>query len=454
MPIKRLAEDTGRPPLTRGSACSRCYKRKVRCSGQPDPASGFHSCDSCRRTARYKGHDIYQARCSFNREGLCSEEGGPTLSGEVYSNAGPSKRVSFEHCFRSGGADDSSTSAPGRKTSSRHCTMPAMSSRRSIPSGSSTSAADYSPPPSKIPSSVGSIPTRTGSSFGRQALEHFPSPSETFKLPPPIPSQPSPVPLSAPSLYPHNTAYASPPSYDSPHPPPGSSSHSSASQHSLLARRAHLQPLHIALPPPPSIVSSSSVPSSAIAGPSHLAASISAPLQAPNDWGRQHPSFYLSSQDYPQQHYPPSDFNGVPPSPVDGARPLTSLALDLAPLSALTPSTLAKLDLSPFPTYDYATAPVPSLGFGSSNEFPRDPRSTPSFPSSSHPALQPSGPRAPDYDGFAAPAAAAGSELAGLDPSHPAPFSNSFHLPSPGLTFSSSTPPWLSTYGQGQYFRN
>ncbi|GAA5916320.1 hypothetical protein JCM5296_007028 [Sporobolomyces johnsonii] len=441
MPIKRLAEDAGRPPLSRGSACSRCYKRKVRCSGQPDPGSGFHSCDSCRRTARYKGHDVYQARCSFNREGLCSEEGGPTLSGEVYSNAGP---------------------AASRKTSSRASMLSSTNSRRSFPPGSSTSTTDYSLRPSQTPSSVSSNPPRNDSAFC-QSSEHLHAPSKTFKLPPlipsqpsPVPSQPPPLPFSAPSFYPHNNSYAPPSANDSPHPPPDPPSHTSASQQSLLGRRAHLQPLHIALPPRPNIVSSSSILSSAAAGPSLPAASISAPLQAPNDWGRQHPSYYLPSQEY-SQHYPSSDFNGVPPLPADGPLPPTSLALDLASFSSLTPSTFTKVDMSPFPTYDYAAAPVPSLGFGPSSDFPHDLRSAASFPQSSHPPLHHPFTRAPStlphhgggyYGGF--PAAAAGSELAGPDASHPALLSNSFHLASPGLTFTSSTPPWLANHGQGQ----
>ncbi|GAA5866134.1 hypothetical protein JCM1840_005085 [Sporobolomyces johnsonii] len=89
MPIKRSAEEGACPPLARGSACSRCFKRKVRCSGQPDPASGTWGCSSCLRTARFKRHDLSQVKCAFHGEGLCSEEGGPTLSGEILSSTGP-----------------------------------------------------------------------------------------------------------------------------------------------------------------------------------------------------------------------------------------------------------------------------------------------------------------------------------------------------------------------------
>lgn len=114
------------------SACHRCFTRKVRCSGQPETG---HACSSCLRTgecpilsrtscslndgrvscrraflrltnpcsfrrlrslsaARHRGHDPSQVRCSFEREGLCSEEGGPTLSGEILPGStptGPSK---------------------------------------------------------------------------------------------------------------------------------------------------------------------------------------------------------------------------------------------------------------------------------------------------------------------------------------------------------------------------
>ncbi|GAA6010219.1 hypothetical protein JCM11491_005397 [Sporobolomyces phaffii] len=92
MPSKRSADDTGKPPLSRGSACHRCFARKVRCSGQPDPATGIHACSSCLRTARFKNHDIALVKCAFNGEGKCSEEpGGLQLNGEPIASAvGPS----------------------------------------------------------------------------------------------------------------------------------------------------------------------------------------------------------------------------------------------------------------------------------------------------------------------------------------------------------------------------
>ncbi|GAA5913274.1 uncharacterized protein JCM6883_005304 [Sporobolomyces salmoneus] len=90
MPVKRSADEVARPPLSRGSACHRCFTRKVRCSGTPTE-DGIHACSSCLRTARFKNHDLSQVRCSFNNEGLCSEEGGAQLNGEpIPSASGPS----------------------------------------------------------------------------------------------------------------------------------------------------------------------------------------------------------------------------------------------------------------------------------------------------------------------------------------------------------------------------
>lgn len=40
-------------------------------------------------SARFKGHELAHCRCAFGSEGLCSEEGGPNLLGEIYPNAGP-----------------------------------------------------------------------------------------------------------------------------------------------------------------------------------------------------------------------------------------------------------------------------------------------------------------------------------------------------------------------------
>ncbi|GAA6005555.1 hypothetical protein JCM11491_003683 [Sporobolomyces phaffii] len=85
----------------------------------------------------------------------------------------------------------------------------------------------------------------------------------------------------------------------------------------------------------------------------------SAPLMPPPSWpnnsagggpGRGGASFPQSHiPEYLHQHPLPQYF-------FDGPLPNTSFALDLAPFSAFTPSTLAKMNLTPTSTYDFSSA--------------------------------------------------------------------------------------------------
>ncbi|GAA5887213.1 hypothetical protein JCM6882_002451 [Rhodosporidiobolus microsporus] len=473
MPIKRSPEEGGRPPLARGSACHRCFSRKVRCSGQPDPSTGMHACTSCLRTARFKGHELSVARCAFNGEGLCSEEGGLTMTGEVYANAGPGP-------------------TPRRKMGSRTATGSSTGSARSQASHASQASSavtDFSFDSPALGSTISPVSSNASLKSlvdAAAAPSAAPSP-EMYNLPPPVTYQ-------LPPVMPHNPYAAFPPphlsmpytttslpSTPAPNSPnlttPTTANPCPAS--SILTRRAKAAPMSIALPPNPAQTMGMSPVVSRAPSP---VASNSAPLAAPVNWG----------QPPPHPHAIPPYGAPMAAAPHHPAPPL-SLSLPAAPTpahsssadplagafqSVLTPGTLAKLPTS---SYDFSLAPdgtfppyvsgapaTPSVGLGvGATSYPLGSISTgytPSITSATAPApplptplrsLSISELYPPSYTPSGgppgvAPTYAAAGQGAEFDQSA---WSGSFHLPSPGLTFSSSTPSW---YGQGagggQYF--
>ncbi|BGP14204.1 hypothetical protein JCM10213_001409 [Rhodosporidiobolus nylandii] len=503
MPIKRSAEEGGRPPLARGSACHRCFARKVRCSGQPDPASGMHACTSCLRTARFKGHDLSVARCAFHGDGLCSEEGGPTMTGEVYPNAGPGP-------------------TPRRKMGSRSTTQSSTSSSRSQASQSSMQT-DFSFDSPALGSTISpDSSTASLKSLADAAMSTTAPSPENFQLPPPVtfqlppmmphyapPMQPMqpyiPPPLSIPAYPQASTSNSLPNTPAPPSPdlvtPVAGKPQSSLGPSSILTRRAKAAPMSIAMPPNPAQAMGLSPVVSRAPSPALPAISNSAPLVPPSNWGAAPPAFGATqpppSLAYPAaQHVPPAQ----PPQHLhyqqqqqhhhqQGAADPLAGALQ----SVLTPGTLAKLPTS---SYDFSLAP--------DGTFPPYVSGAPATPSSSlgmngYPGLTPAGQTSATASTAGAPQAAIPTPLRSLSLSElyppamtpgggistgysgasaggghgsasganeprptyaaggngpdfdPAQWTGSFHLASPGLTFSSSTPYWYGGGGgQGQ----
>ncbi|GAA6052527.1 hypothetical protein JCM3770_003810 [Rhodotorula araucariae] len=452
MPIKRSPEEGSRPPLSRGSACHRCFARKVRCSGQPSPESGLHACTSCLRTARFKGHELAHARCAFHGEGLCSEEGGPSMTGEIYSNVGP---------------------APRRKLTSRSSTTTSVSSTRSAASAMSN-ATDYSFETPGAPSLISPVSSTTSlKSMG----DHAPSvsaspetlvfpPPTTYQLPPALPqytmSSNAHAYAFAPSHYPPSTTCSLPPTPLHPSSPfPGATRTASDTTcpKSLLSRRTKAAPMSISLPPQSAMVPSptvSRVPSPVL----HLAStSNSAPLAMPQSWGapppplqhqhQQHERYGQPTGLYLQQQAPQDDLSG-------------------AMQSVLTPSTLAKLPTAQvaygFPTpahsyqaaYGLGPAATPSHGYTGAEQLMS--YGSGGGHSSVNVALPPTPMRSLSVSELYPPSAyAQGHHNAGTeyDAGASVGWGTSFHLPSPGLTFTSSTPHWLAHGGgaAAQYFQ-
>ncbi|POY76393.1 hypothetical protein BMF94_0591 [Rhodotorula taiwanensis] len=179
MPPLGIFEEASRQPLARGTACHRCFVRKVRCTGQPDPASGMYACKACVRTARFKGHEVAYCRCAFSSDGdgLCSEEGGPNVLGDIYPQSGPSAR---------------------RKLSSRSSSLASSSSGSqsdgSLAAASTSSSVSYASG-TFIPASASALSAMCDASDYEHDL-HFTDesarakPSTSFELPPPIPLLP------------------------------------------------------------------------------------------------------------------------------------------------------------------------------------------------------------------------------------------------------------------------
>ncbi|GAA6058603.1 hypothetical protein JCM10212_004014 [Sporobolomyces blumeae] len=439
MPSKRRVEDAGRPPLARGSACHRCFTRKVRCSGQPDPETGMHACHSCSRTAKFKGHDLAQVRCAFNGEGLCSEEGGPTMNGDVLPPSnGPVRRRFGPRSYTSSSRSTSSKSVASSNRSSSFASLSSISSTSSSPSSSSTGSETVSPA-----TSVESVPTLEKLSIDastRAPPSRAPIGVPQDFLPPPVhfttlseSAIPPPFDLS--------TTLPAMPSAPAPVQPP------LRSQSSLLARRSNAPALQIVLPRSNYASPSSSFATLSSADPSLNSAS----WPTPADWHAPPPA--------PVPSCSATGFS-IPPPQVQV--PHSHLVLDLAPYSALTPSSLSKFNAASVPSFDFALPRQPAvtfdpyvpstisdaLGLGNDLVYPQT-----TYPAFSQPT--PCYPLAAETDFFPRPVTVAkpvdaftldDPAVASFDP---LAYGASFVLPSPGLTFSSSTPYW---YSNAQYF--
>ncbi|GAA5828957.1 hypothetical protein JCM3766R1_003881 [Sporobolomyces carnicolor] len=484
MPIKRTAEELERPPLPRGSACHRCFTRKVRCSGQPETG---HACSSCLRTARHRGHDPSQVRCSFEREGLCSEEGGPTLSGEILPGStptGPTRRqrptVRSNHSSSTNSArsvlstsssartdsystEASSVGPPTKGTNSPQANLDRFPSR--LPSPPTNFQFPHHPTPQRHPSSLPSLILPTSIPLSTQAVASLPDAStEEPELPTPIASTAKSTPsllhrrMNAPSRQ-LSLSHTSTPSSGSPYP--------GGSPYLGEYRQQTSAPLML----PPSWPNSNS--NSNDRGPG-----------GGGDPSYQHQQF----AGYPHQPHQP-----LPQYYFDGPLPNTSFALDLAPFSALTPSTLAKMNLTPTSSYDFSSTSQQPSGITQPASFsptgiaftgashalapsssqPGDPSFSSTLsgyaasssrqphahshthPQESHPGLPnqqsftypsnfslPLAPNPAYYSQYQQPPENQGPGGGPVNGGLPAPgYASSFHLASPGVTFSSSIPP-------------
>ncbi|GAA5909513.1 uncharacterized protein JCM6883_003970 [Sporobolomyces salmoneus] len=503
MPIKRTAEELDRPPLPRGSACHRCFTRKVRCSGQPEPGSGVYGCTSCLRTARHRNHDVSQVRCSFEREGLCSEEGGPTLSGEILPGStptGPTRRQ--RPSARSNYSSSTNSSRSVVSTSSSARTDSYSTDASSVAPRSSSTSAKNSPRPT-----LDGFPTR------------LPSPPASFQFPAPqFPSQPrypsSLPPLIVPTAVPLSTeAVASlPDGTEEELELPTPTANATKSMQTLLHRRVNAPARQLSLSRVPTSADGSpySINSPYVGG--EYRQQTSAPLMLPPSWPNNHnqrnnndnrggggggasDSSQEQFAEYPAAQLP------LPQYVLDGPLPNTSFALDLAPFSALTPSTLARMNLTPTSSYDFSStsqqpsgitqpasfSPIGVAFTGSSHSLATPASSQPGDPSfssalsgyasstsqsftlpqshSQHSHTSQPQPQAhselPPHPNFAYPST---YPLPLGPPSHFYPhyqqqhqsdgqnhtsggeeipttgYASSFHLPSPGITFSSSIP--------------
>ncbi|BGP23094.1 transcription factor [Rhodotorula toruloides] len=476
MPIKRTPEEAARPPLARGSACHRCFARKVRCSGQPDPASGVFACTSCLRTARFRNHDLAQAHCAFNGEGLCSEEGGPTLNGEVYPNVGPAPRRKL--ASRSTGssrslASNSSSGSSGTDLSSRTGgdAGSIISDASSTTSLKSTMGGDLSNspeqslllpppvtfqlPPVAAPAHFQTAPSSLAGAFLPSNSHLAPPvahPAATWMPPPPnlVPQATYPQPPAPASVSPSQPQF---PMHAATYPPAGGDS-----AKNLLSRRLNAPAMSISLPPHPSMAVSPAV--SRTNSPAPLAhapiseagagnATASAPMVPLQGWPAQQQRAGIGNQGsvYSSQQ---NELAG-------------------AMQSVLTPSTLAKLptashdfSLAPdgcFPPYLSGASATPSLGTCAGAQGYGDMMSSsPTYgPAGGGAATSASGhPSTPFRSLSVSEIYPSDSHMQTTAQQHSGlgeQWTGSFHLPSPGLTFSSSTPSWFPNGGGSQYFQ-
>ncbi|GAA5880409.1 hypothetical protein JCM3774_006439 [Rhodotorula dairenensis] len=516
MPLRRTPEDSARPPLARGSACHRCFARKVRCSGQPDPATGMHACAACLRTARFKGHDLAHCRCAFGAEGLCSEEGGPNLLGEIYPNAGPAPRRRLTSRSSTSNSSRSLTSLASTSSSGTDVSR-TSSSNTSLDSPLASPAMPISP---VAPTQSGGPHVNGGEKLfalprATPAL-YQPAPAPlTFELPPPLPLY-VPVPGLAPPSYAPSLAAASAPHPDPPR-HPFQATHASSPHHSpgtglgddpsrctsprydsrlppqrpalpgatntcpksLLARRSKVGPMSIPMPPPPgSTISPAGSRSSSRATSPVRAAHVGQVGGDPNardaaQGGDRHGSY--RSQNH-GGHVP-----GLMGLPTASAVQATGLAapfphteLPGASHPGLT-GQRSHLDnlgvpthaVDAFPAY-MSGAPSPGLlipmgGFHSSLHLPLDPRQpVPAYAGFhmshldqvSSSAQQDQGPfsgsvqvPAPSPSHHLAHGAEGIASAGTLGLGDLTDWTGSFHLYSPGLTFSSSAPQWFAQSG-------
>ncbi|GAA5913270.1 uncharacterized protein JCM6883_005303 [Sporobolomyces salmoneus] len=207
----------------------------------------------------------------------------------------------------------------------------------------------------------------------------------------------------------------------------------------LFARRSRSgAPMQISLP---INNHSNHSPAHSVSTTSSCAPSLdSAPLQTPASWGN-------SAAPSSSAHHQPIHY-GAPTQ-----LPLTQSALDLAPYSALSPSSLSKFATASVPSFDFYVPPpqlenvdiyapttiAATLGLDPYN--PSFDPTTASFDypvqisnySQHYPNQHPLAPTTPylNVDNFS------------LD-DFSASCGANFHLPSPGLTFTSSTPSWMT----------
>ncbi|GAA5884800.1 hypothetical protein JCM16303_007273 [Sporobolomyces ruberrimus] len=419
MPTKNSADDMARPPLSRGSACHRCFARKVRCSGQPDPKTGSHACSSCLRTARFKNHDISQVKCAFNGEGLCSEEGGSQLNGEaIPSVAGPTRRKL---------ASRTSTGSSNRSSSSRSSTASCRSDVSSSTSSRGTMATSPASSLESVPT-LGKIDTEFPHSrplFQQYSSEPFHSPPppglihftnlQEMTLPPPLVNSSSSDSSSSSTASSNRGSRSASPI--TPVDPPTS----------LLARRSGSS-MQIALP---SLSTCGQSRQSSFSATSSAAPSLdSAPLQTPASWG-------ISS------HIPPTL-----PHSVFGLLPPSQLPPFPSRYTTFTPSSFAKPHAAPALPFDFYDTRVQygdtqvSTTVAEALNMDRYYASLDETASVFAHSVQYGAIKAAACDAHFA------TELAAVDPfslddPYPQSFSTGgFHVPSPGLPFASSTSTW------------
>ena len=390
--------------------------------------------------------------------------------------------------------------APRRKLTSRSSTNTSVSSTRSAASAVSN-ATDYSFDSAVGAASLISPVSSTGSlkSMGDGVPSASSSP-ETLQLAPPATYQLPPAlpPYALPNMAHHQQQqppqpqpyYAPQPSTSTlpatsfpPHAPfPGTFRTASdpSCAKSLLSRRTKASPMSIALPPQPSMI-----PSPTVSRANSPVNPASAPLAVPHNWGppahqhqqpqqqqqQQHRHLHHQPQPLPLQHHQPQHSHQHPQQHAYATQYAQQDDLAGAMQSVLTPSTLSKLPGAQSSSYDfplaseayaaYGGAPTPALGYGgamhlggygaqaglSSAALPPTPLRSLSvselYPPSSYAQAPPPPPQA----------STAGVEY---DAHAPVAWSTSFHLPSPGVTFTSSTPHWLAHGGgavASQYFQ-
>lgn len=230
---------------------------------------------------------------------------------------------------------------------------------------------------------------------------------------------------------------------------------------SLLSRRAKAAPMSISLPPQPAMALSPAVSRA----PSPAAASTSAPLAHPVSWGAPAQQSTLAGYAGPL----PAHNSTAMRAPLQAQQPLQHPLppqddLTGALQAVLTPSTLSKLPGTS--SYDFSLAP---------DAFPPYLSGAPATPSfgvapgsgastyvgmgavTGQSALPPTPLRSLSVSELYPPSVYGGGGVPtphGLDAANAAVWSGSFHLPSPGLTFSSSTPHWLAQSGASQYFQS
>jgi hypothetical protein len=396
----------------------------------------------------------------------------------------------------------SASTAPRRKLTSR-----STGSSRSL---ASTSSSGSSGTDLSTPGDAGSIISPASSSTSLKSTitggELSKSPEQSLQLPPPVTFQLPPVTApthfqTAPSslagaFLPSNTHHAAPaaattawmtaapslvPQATYPQPQPSALAPASSTQptypvhaatyppadsaKNLLSRRLNAPAMSISLPPHPSMAVSPAV--SRTASPAPLA-------QAPVSDVQMSSAVSASAPLVPSQGWPAQQQRagiGNDGGAYTHSQQQQQHELAGAMQSVLTPSTLAKLPTS---SYDFSLAPdgcfppylsgapaTPSFGtgVGAAGAYGGGTMSSSSmYGAVSTSGLPPTPFRSMTINEMYPSTSAADSQMA---TTHTAEhhsglgeqWTGSFHLPSPGLTFSSSTPSWFVNGGGSQYFQ-